>query len=164
MGPGADVAYTHRVRMRGPGSISNSFERGDRRSAVSSGATDTVRRGWAPVCTRLRCLCLSGVLLILAAPSGARAGQAPQPPMAPEVVARDVAGQATIRAVRLEAPLRIDGKLDEAVYQTVKSVSDFIQQEPAEGEPATEKTEVWVWSMPRISTCRRGTGTVIRSG
>jgi hypothetical protein len=40
-------------------------------------------------------------------------------------------------------PLRIDGQLDEALYRT-PSISDFIQVEPRGGEPATEKTEVWV--------------------
>jgi hypothetical protein len=41
-------------------------------------------------------------------------------------------------------PIRIDGALDEPLYSTVPPVSDFVQQEPQEGEPATEKTELWV--------------------
>src|SRR6202011_5253293 len=53
--------------------------------------------------------------------------------------------RATIRAVRLTTPLKIDGKLDEEVYRTVPSISDFVQQEPQEGAPATEKTEVWLF-------------------
>jgi hypothetical protein len=48
-------------------------------------------------------------------------------------------------AVRLSAPLRIDGHLDEAVYAAFPPISDFIQMEPKAGEPATEKTEVWVF-------------------
>ena len=51
----------------------------------------------------------------------------------------------TIRAQRLATPLRIDGQLDEAVYASVPPISDFIQTEPAEGSPANEKTEVWVF-------------------
>ena len=43
-----------------------------------------------------------------------------------------------------EAPISLDGRLDEAVYARVPAMSDFIQQEPHEGEPATEKTETWV--------------------
>jgi hypothetical protein len=35
--------------------------------------------------------------------------------------------------------------LDEEVYGTVPPISDFIQMEPAEGEPATEQTDVWVF-------------------
>lgn len=49
-----------------------------------------------------------------------------------------------MQVIRLGAPLRIDGHLDEAVYTDVASVSDFIQMEPRAGEAATEKTEVWV--------------------
>jgi len=33
--------------------------------------------------------------------------------------------------------------MDEAVYTTVSPMSGFIQQEPREGMPATERTEVW---------------------
>jgi hypothetical protein len=36
------------------------------------------------------------------------------------------------------------GALDEAIYTSVPPISDFIQVEPQEGSPATEKTEVWV--------------------
>ena len=49
-----------------------------------------------------------------------------------------------MRAIRLDEPLRLDGRLDERVYQTIAPVTDFIQQEPNEGTPATEQTEVWV--------------------
>ena len=50
-----------------------------------------------------------------------------------------------VRAVRLEQPLRVDGRLDEDVYSTTPSVGGFIQQEPNEGEPSTERTEIWVF-------------------
>ena len=59
-------------------------------------------------------------------------------------MARDEQGRATIRAVRLEAPLLIDGKLDESLYTAWLPISDLIQIEPKPGEAATEKTEVWV--------------------
>ena len=68
----------------------------------------------------------------------------PPAPVPPEVIARDAVGRATIRAVRLTAPIRVDGRLDEAVYASVPPISDFIQTEPLEGSPATEKTELWV--------------------
>src|SRR5262245_18489642 len=68
----------------------------------------------------------------------------PPPPLAPEVIARDAAGRATIRAVRLTAPLRIDGRLDEEIYTTVPPASGLIQVEPQEGAPASEKTDIWV--------------------
>ncbi len=68
----------------------------------------------------------------------------PPPPVPPEVLSRDATGRVTGRAVRLTEPLRVDGQLDEAVYATVPAMSDFVQTEPVEGAPATEKTEVWV--------------------
>ncbi|MCE2540862.1 MAG: hypothetical protein J4G16_10885, partial [Acidobacteria bacterium] len=46
----------------------------------------------------------------------------PPPPVAPEIVARDAAGRATVRAVRLNAPLRVDGVLDDGIYETVPSI------------------------------------------
>ena len=71
--------------------------------------------------------------------------QGPPPPVPPEVIARDPSGGVTARAVRLTAPIRVDGRLDEPVYTTAVSMSDFIQNDPAEGDPATEKTEVWIF-------------------
>ncbi len=79
----------------------------------------------------------------LAAPTLAIFG--PPPPAAPDVVARDAAGRLTIRAVRLAAPLAFDGRLDDEIYATVPPLTDFIQQEPLEGAPATERTEAWVF-------------------
>jgi len=69
----------------------------------------------------------------------------PPPPVAPATVSRDDQGHLTIRAVRLTAPLRIDGNLDEAVYAATPSVSDFVQIEPKAGTPATQKTEFWLF-------------------
>src|SRR5262245_29379420 len=70
---------------------------------------------------------------------------APPPPAAPEVITRNEAGQATVRATRLGDPLVVDGALEESSYQTVASISGFIQVEPAAGEPASERTEAWVF-------------------
>ncbi len=62
-----------------------------------------------------------------------------------QVSPRDAQGRLTLRATRQATPLRIDGKLDEPAYASVQSVTDFIQMEPAGGQPASEKTEVWVF-------------------
>ena len=69
----------------------------------------------------------------------------PPPPVAPETIARDAAGRATVRAVLLDEPLQVDGELNEAIYDTVPPVSDFIQQLPDVGEPATERTDTWIF-------------------
>ena len=67
----------------------------------------------------------------------------PPPPVPPAMITRE-GGQATMRAIRLLAGIRVDGQLDEPVYDMVPPVSDFIQQLPDEGAPATERTEAWV--------------------
>ena len=70
---------------------------------------------------------------------------APAPPQPPDVISRDSVGRATVRAVRVSEPIRIDGNLDDRIYQEVPPISDFIQIEPAEGAPATEQTDIWLF-------------------
>ena len=41
--------------------------------------------------------------------------------------------------------MAIDGSLDEAVYASTPAISGFVQQEPNEFQPATEKTEAWIF-------------------
>ena len=94
-------------------------------------------------------LAACAVVLAGAVPAGAQAPDTfaaggPPPPVAPETVSRDESGHATVRAVRIDQPLRLDGRLDEEVYALVPPVDGFIQQLPVEGVPATEATEVWI--------------------
>jgi len=49
-----------------------------------------------------------------------------------------------VTAVRIEQGPAIDGATDEAVWQRAAVIREFTQQEPVEGAPATERTEVWV--------------------
>ena len=72
------------------------------------------------------------------------AAQDPPAPVAPAVIARDEARRATVRAVRISAPLRIDGRLDEGIYASTTAITDFIQTLPRNGEDPTERTEAWV--------------------
>lgn len=69
----------------------------------------------------------------------------PPPPVLPEMVARDADGRVTMRAMRLTAPLVIDGRLDDEIYRVVAAVGGFIQQNPEEGKLATEQTDVWIF-------------------
>ncbi len=69
----------------------------------------------------------------------------PPAPVAPAVISRGENGRVVVRATRLAQPLKIDGRLDEAVYSTVPAITDFIQTVPAQGQPSTEKTEAWVF-------------------
>ena len=92
--------------------------------------------------------------LILAASAVAASAQprplpalidAPSPPAAPATIARDAQHRATLRAIRIKEPLRVDGRLDEAIYETVPAASGWIQQTPQPGAPATETTDAWVF-------------------
>ena len=85
----------------------------------------------------------AGVPAPAAAPEPGLPIDDPPPPIPPAVVTRD-GGRATVRAIRLQTGLRVDGRLDEPVYRQVAPVSDFIQQLPDEGAPATERTDAWV--------------------
>jgi hypothetical protein len=57
---------------------------------------------------------------------------------------QDASAQATLRAQRAPSPISIDGSLDEQAWQEADLARNFRQVEPAEGEPATERTEVRV--------------------
>ena len=105
----------------------------------------------------LRLLALSALCVLVAIPvwaaydvddddeTGGVVIYGPPAPVAPAVVARDEAGRVTVRATRISEAIVIDGKLDDEVYARVVPMSGFIQQEPNEGAPATEKTESWVF-------------------
>ena len=45
------------------------------------------------------------------------------------------------RAVRVRASIDVDGRLDEPVWAEAPPITEFIQEDPAEGEPGTERTE-----------------------
>jgi hypothetical protein len=87
------------------------------------------------------------VLLLVFVPlfgvAAARAQSAPEPVL-PDTIVRDAGGRASVRSVRLSAPLKFDGRLDEPIYTSVHSFGGFVQQEPHHGEPATDDTEAWV--------------------
>jgi Domain of unknown function (DUF5916) len=68
----------------------------------------------------------------------------PVPPIAPETISRDAQGRATIRAIKLSEPLRVDGKLDERIYTDERPFGDLLQVVPRHGQVSTEKTEIWV--------------------
>ena len=88
-----------------------------------------------------RRLPLAGAILFFAAAASAQ----PAPPGARQTVTRDGEKVSLIANPLGKEVLKIDGRLDEGVYTRFQPASDFIQQEPKEGEPATEKTEAWVF-------------------
>jgi hypothetical protein len=93
------------------------------------------------------------VFLYLFAPSLVEAKQDAGPslvidgspaPVAPETITRDAAGRATVRAIKLSQPLRVDGTLDEEVYTLNKPFGGFLQVAPKYGAPSSERSDVWV--------------------
>ncbi len=68
------------------------------------------------------------MVAVLASPAGLRAALTAEP--------RDIEPRL------VERPPEIDGRLDEEAWSMAPVIDDFTQQEPAEGEPASERTEV----------------------
>jgi hypothetical protein len=79
--------------------------------------------------------------LALAAPAAAQS--ADSPPAQASAVAPLT--PPTVRAHRVSAPFTVDGQLDEADYAATPAIGGFVQQEPFEFQPATEKTEAWIF-------------------
>jgi hypothetical protein len=58
-----------------------------------------------------------------------------------QVVSADGRKQATATLVPSDS-IRVDGRLDESVWALATPVGDFVQKEPIEGAPPTERTEI----------------------
>jgi len=108
-----------------------------------------IRRDFFKTPYSLLCLTLLWAAPAAADPQGPRGlpadGDDPPAPVAPAVITRNDQGGATLRAVRIDKPLNIDGRLDEEIYGLVPAAGGFIMQEPREGEPASERTDTWVF-------------------
>jgi len=74
---------------------------------------------------------LALLLFSCAAGAGAAPFPRPEPTPAPEVEASRAAG-----------PVTVDGRLDEPAWQAVEPYTRFLQRDPDEGRPATERTEL----------------------
>jgi hypothetical protein len=84
--------------------------------------------------------------LLLAAPLGARQS-APPDSNRGEDEARSASARTTLvlPAMRIQGDVpKIDGVLDDEAWRFAPVATDFVQLEPREGEPATERTEVRV--------------------
>jgi hypothetical protein len=57
-------------------------------------------------------------------------------------------GSPTADIPRLEATVRIDGRLDEPAWSEATRLGAFWQYQPVDGRPAEEETEVLVWYAP----------------
>ena len=82
--------------------------------------------------------CVLLALVLVCLNTGALWGKAasnPSPPFPQE-------GARKAEAVRVDRAPRLDGTLNDPLWQLAKPIADFRQREPREGEAATEKTEV----------------------
>ena len=79
---------------------------------------------------------ISGLVVVLLC-----AAVAAQQPLTPAQTARK-----TLRIRRFDnVKITVDGKLDEPIWKQIEPVTDFVQLNPDEGKPATEKTEAFVF-------------------
>jgi hypothetical protein len=69
-------------------------------------------------------------LLLAAAPGAAQSASA--------------SSEKTVHALRIADPVRVDGALDEPMWQEAQAIDDFVQQDPQVGRPVSERTEVRV--------------------
>jgi Carbohydrate family 9 binding domain-like len=85
-------------------------------------------RSQASVACRLLSLCL-----LLFRPSGATAEAPP---------AKGDSARISAEATPIDHALKLDGTLNDQLWQSAKPITEFRQREPHEGEPPTERTEV----------------------
>ena len=53
-------------------------------------------------------------------------------------------GRPRIQPTRTDTPPDIDGRLDDAVWRTAATITELVQQQPLDGAPASEQTEVYL--------------------
>ena len=60
----------------------------------------------------------------------------------PSLVNAQEAARLQTEASRVASPPVLDGLLDDAAWATAQTIENFVQREPNEGEPVSERTEV----------------------
>ena len=82
--------------------------------------------------------------LLVPSVAGAQTAASPQAAPGPQDLGSSTeAGRKQATAVRIDdGVIRVDGRLDETVWQSAPAMTDFIQKEPVEGAPPSEETEV----------------------
>ncbi len=86
-----------------------------------------------------RCLLVAAIMVVL--------GLTTSLGLAADTATRE---EKQFKALRVDAPITLDGQLDEAVWQQAEPAVEFIQQEPDTGQPASQRTEVRVVYTSRI--------------
>src|SRR5437773_7865349 len=62
----------------------------------------------------------------------------------PSPLSQDSKGPRRVHTIRTADPIKIDGTLDEPSWSLAQPATDFLQEQPNEGAPASERTEVRV--------------------
>ena len=96
------------------------------------------------VASRSTCLIVIALCAAQARAQTASIIDGPPRPVAPDVITRNAAGQATIRAIKLASPLKVDGQLDEEIYARERPFGGLIQVAPRYNETMTERSDVWI--------------------
>ena len=68
----------------------------------------------------------------------------PPPPVGAAMINQAGERGATLRAVRVNESLQIDGVLDEPFYKNTPPITELVQAVPEEGAEPSELTEVWI--------------------
>jgi hypothetical protein len=76
--------------------------------------------------------------------AGSAWAQTPQPATAASAAATTLAPKRQLAAVRLTEAIKLDGSLDEAIWQTAPIATDFVQNRPNPGPHEVHPTEVRV--------------------
>ena len=96
-------------------------------------------------CRLASCAVLGALFLPCSVPAVAQEHQHPQVPKTkPAIIGEPVTPteKPVARAVRAAQPVKVDGVLDETDWTSAPVVDRFVQQEPQEGQPASDRTEV----------------------
>jgi hypothetical protein len=82
------------------------------------------------------------LLTLAAAHAAAQSAARPSITQAMAVSAGHTEARPQVTAVQRQGPIVLDGALDEPAWQQAQPATDFTQQDPHEGQPATQRTEV----------------------
>lgn len=103
----------------------------------------TIRNRWMDMRLRSVVLALAG-LCTVAAPAWGQQNVASELGASVGPGLSSSGSPAIARAVRRSGAISIDGRIDEEAWLSAPIISDFVQGEPTEGAPPTERTEVRV--------------------
>ena len=99
------------------------------------------------------CLLTAAVADLVAQPRGGlrMGGHGPDRPRVDDATTTEpgagygvLTGRPRVRVSRTDTPPTIDGRLDDEVWRTAAMLSEFVQQAPLDGAPATEETEIYI--------------------